>query len=133
MSVATAVYNNEGSWVIQGELDVTAGAAVSAIRGSNLSAVKGTAGQYLITLKNSGALQLVELLNREANFAGATRPATALGVCLDTVVQNATTGDILITVTTLASATSGAATDGTAAVTISFGVVIRYIKLGAPL
>ena len=133
MSYLTAVVNNACTWTIGGELDVSAGAAVSALRGDNMTAVKTGTGQYTITLKNSGNMQLVELLGREANFAGATRPATALGVCLDTVTQNATTGDIAIVITTLANPTSGAATDGTAAVTIAFSTVIRTCKMGAPL
>jgi hypothetical protein len=133
MSVATGIYNNVFTWRIEGELDLTAGAAVSAIRGDNLSAAKTGTGQYTITLKNSGALQLVELLDREANFSGATRPATALGVCMDAVTQSTTTGDITIVLTTLALPTSGAATDGTAAVTISFGLTIRIGKVNSPI
>lgn len=133
MSVLTGVLNNECTWTISGELDVSAAAAVVAIRGSNLSVTKTGTGQYTIVLKNAGALQLVELLGREANFTGATRPATALGCCLDTVTQSATTGDITLILTTLALPTSGAATDGTAAVTIAFAVVVRTCKLVSPI
>ena len=75
----------------------------------------------------------MELLDREANFSGATRPATALGVCMDTVTQSTTTGDITIIITTLANPTSGAATDGTAAVTVSFGLTIRIGKVNSPI
>jgi hypothetical protein len=133
MSNIVGVINNAFTWSINGELDLSAGAAVVAIRGDNLSVTKTGTGQYTIVVKNSGALQLVQLLNREANFCGATRPATALGVCLDTVTQNATTGDINIIVTTLANPTSGAATDGTAAITVSFGVIIRIGQLNSPI
>ena len=133
MSTITGIINNVFTWTITGELDLSAAAAVVAIRGDNMTAVKTGTGQYTITLKNSGALQLVQLLNREANFAGATRPATALGVCLDTVTQNATTGDIALVITTLANPTSGAATDGAAAVTLSFGTVIRVGQANSPI
>lgn len=133
MSYLTAVINNACTWTVQGELDLSAAAAVVAIRGDNLSATKTGTGQYTVVLKNSGALQVVELLGREANFTSATRPATALGCALDTVTQNATTGDISLVITTLANPTSGAATDGTAAVTIAFGTVIRTCKLVSPI
>jgi hypothetical protein len=133
MSTATGIINNLFTWVVQGELDISAGAAVVAIRGDNLSATKTGTGQYTVVLKNSGALQLVQLLGRDANFTGATRPATALGCCLDTVTQNATTGDISFVITTLALPTSGAATDGTAAVTIAFGAIIRIGQLASPI
>lgn len=133
MPFITATSQNACSWTIEGELDISAGAAVVAIRGDGLSAVKGTTGQYLITLKNTSALQLVELLGREANFTGATFPATALGVTMTTVVQNATTGDITITLVTTANPTSGAPTDGAAAVTVAFECTIRTCKLVSPL
>lgn len=133
MSYLTGVINNACTWVVQGELDLSAAAAVVAIRGDNLTATKTGTGAYSVVLKNSGALQVVELLGRDANFTGATRPATALGCCLDSVTQNATTGDITFVITTLALPTSGAATDGTAAVTVAFGAIIRTCKLVSPL
>lgn len=133
MSYLTAVVNNACTWSINGELDLSAAAAVVALRGDNMTATKTGTGQYTVVLKNSGALQLVELLNREANFTGATRPASALGVSLDTVVQSTTTGDITIVITTLTNPTSGAAADGSAAVTVSFGLIIRTCKLVSPI
>jgi hypothetical protein len=133
MTYLTAVVNNACTWTIGGELDLSAGAAVVASRGDNITFTKTGTGQYTGVLKNSGNLQLVELLGREANFAGSTRPATALGCCLDTVTQNATTGDISIVITTLANPTSGAATDGSAAVTIAFTTVIRTCKMVSPI
>lgn len=133
MSYITGVINNAFTWTLQGELDLSAAAAVVAVRGDNYVATKTGTGTYTVVVKNSGALQLVELLGRDANFTGATFPVTALGVTLTTVTQSATTGDITITLVTMANPTSGAATDGAAAVTIAFGVVIRIGKLGAPL
>lgn len=133
MSYLTAVVNNACTWTVQGELDLSAAAAVVAIRGDNMTVTKTGTGQYTVVLKNSGNLQIVELLGREANFTGATRPATALGVSLDTVTQSTTTGDITIILTTLALPTSGAATDGTAAVSIAFGAVIRTCRLVSPI
>jgi hypothetical protein len=133
MSNIVGVINNAFTWSLNGELDLSAAAAVVAVRGDNYTATKTGTGTYTIVVKNSGALQLVHLLNREANFTGATLPATALGVTLTTVTQSATTGDITITLLTTALPTSGAATDGTAAVTISFGVIIRIGQLNSPI
>ncbi len=123
----TAVNQNACEWQIKGELDISAAAAVVALRGDNMTPLKTATGTYTVTIKNAGALQLVQLLNRHANYT-ATVPATALGVRVSTVTQNATSGDIVITLVTTALPTSGAATDGTAATTIAFQVVIRICQ-----
>lgn len=128
----TGVFNNECEWTIRGEFDISAAAAVLASRGTNTTVTKTGTGTYSVVLKNTGVLQLVEILHRKANYS-ATVPATALGVFISTVVQNATTGDITITVVTTAAATSGAATDGTAATTIDYEVVVRTCKLTSPI
>lgn len=132
MSNITGVLNNAFTWTIQGEMDLSAAGAVLAVRGDNFTATKTGTGLYTVVVKNSGALQLVELLGREANFA-QTLPATALGVTLLTVTQSTTTGDITLTITTTALPTSGAATDGTAATTVVFGCVIRIGRLVSPI
>lgn len=132
MPTVTATINNECEWHLRGEFDISAAAAVTATRGSNYTTTKIGTGTYTVVLKDSSALQLVEILHREANYS-ATVPATALGVFISTVTQSASTGDITITIVTTAAATSGAATDGTAATTIDFEVVLRICKLVSPI
>jgi hypothetical protein len=127
-----SVINNECSYIIQGEIDINSSAAVLATRGSQLTTTKTGTGTYQVVLKDTSVLQLVEVLHREANYS-VTVPATALGVGVTTVTQSASTGDITITIVTTAAATSGAATDGTAATTIDFEVVIRTCRLVSPI
>ena len=123
---------NEYEWVIRGELDITAGAAVSAIRGTNMTATKNGTGTYDIVVKGTSALKLVELLGRNVGFAG-TVPATATGCRVSSVTQNSSTDDITITLKTSLNPSTGADTDTTAATTLSFQVVIRVGKMGNPL
>lgn len=121
-------------YAIRGEIDLSAAAAVTATRGDDMTSVKnGGAGSYSVTIKGNKGLMLVETLKRHAEFTGGTMPATALGCKVTTVTQTAGTNDIVINITTMANPTSGAATDGTAAVTVSFEVVLRHCKMGAPL
>lgn len=130
MPTHATVFNNECEWVLRGEVDLSAGAAVTATRGSNYTTTKTGTGVYTVVLKDSQALQLVEILHAIANFS-RTAPATALGVRVTSVAQNATSGDITITLTTTALPTSGAATDTTAATTVDFQVVIRTCQMAS--
>lgn len=132
MSVATAIFNNVFSWRLEGEVDLSAAAAVLAVRGDNMTVTRTGPGSYSVVVKNSGALQLVESLNREAAFCGGF-PATASGVTMTTVTQSVTTGDITILLVTTAAPTNGAATDTTAATTIAFGATIRIGKVNSPI
>lgn len=132
MPTVNATINNECEWHLRGEIDINSSAAVLATRGSNYTTTKTGTGTYTVVLKDTAALQMVEILHREASYS-ASVPATALGVFISTVVQNASTGDITITLITTAAATSGAATDGTAATTIDFEVVLRICKLVSPI
>lgn len=126
------LHNNECEYTIRGEFDINSSAAVIASRGTALTVTKTGTGTYTAVLKNSQIIQLVELLHREANYAG-TVPASALGVFISTVTQSTTTSDITITIVTTASATSGVATDGTAATTIVYEVVLRTCQMNSPI
>lgn len=133
MTLAT-VFNNEFEWVLRGEVDLNASAAVTAVRGTNFTVVKTGTGTYTVTLKNTSALQIVEILHRDANFSGSSLPATATGVTLTTVTQNLpNTSDVVITLVTTANPTTGAATDTTAACTIDFEAVLRIGRLVSPI
>lgn len=127
------IVHNACEYAVRGEVDLSAAAAVTATRGDDMTLVKTGVGTYTATIKGNKGIMLIETLKRYANFTGGTMPATALGCKVTTVTQTAGTNDIVINITTMASATSGAATDGTAAVTIAFEVVIRHCKMGAPL
>lgn len=126
-----SIHNNESEWVIRGQFDINSSAAVTASRGSNATVTKTATGTYTVVLPGALGLPLVELLQATATYS-STVPATALGVRVSSVAQ-ATDGTITITVKTMASATSGADTDGTAATTINYDVVIRVNKMGNPL
>lgn len=133
MNFNNSLVSNACTWIIQGEVDLSAAAAVVAQRGDNLTFTKTGTGTYTCVYKNTGNLQLVKILNRVANFTGANAPATALGTAVTTVVQNATTGDITITFVTTALPTSGANTDGTVAVTVSVYAALQICQLNSPI
>lgn len=128
------INENEGEWHIRGEIDLSAAAAVLANRGSNQVVAKTATGTYTVTVKGTQALKLVEILDRRVVFNG-TVPATALGCRISSVANGSgvNSDDVVITLKTMASPTSGADTDTTAATTLSFQVVIRTIKMGNPL
>lgn len=132
MSSVLSVNNNYGEFTITGEIDMLTGVnGVSAIRGDNMTAARTGVGTIVVTLKGSGNIKLIELLNRQVNFAGAA-PTTALGCRIATVTQTADTDDIVITIKTTATAGgSGADTDGGTAVTLAFSVSFRFMKMGA--
>ncbi len=132
MASPNSITHNAGEYVIRGQVDLSAGAAVVATRGDNLVTVKAATGSYNVTMKGVNAVRLVEILDGRANFMG-TVPATALGVRVNTVTQTAGTDDVVINLRTMALPTSGADTDTTAATTVSFQVVIRTLKMGAQL
>lgn len=121
---------NEHRLEIEGEIDLTAGAAVSASRGTGMTVSKSATGTYTVVLSGSKAIKLVEVLSRQVNFSG-TVPATATGCRISSITQDSNTDAITITIKTSASPTTGADTDTTAATTLSFRVVLRVGKMGA--
>lgn len=131
MAQPLAVFNNECEYIIRGQLDLSAGAAITATRGTNLTATKSATGTYTVTLKGVNAIRLVEMLDQSVNFANGV-PVTALGCRVSSVTQTAGTDDIVIVIKTTATG-GGADTDVTGATTLSFTIVIRTCKMGAPL
>lgn len=124
-------YINEHRLEIEGQIDLSAGAAVTASRVSGATVAKSATGTYTVTFPASMGLNIVELLDARSNFSG-TVPATATGTRVSTVALNAA-GDLVITLKTMASPNTGADTDTTAATTLNFRVVIRVNKMGNPL
>lgn len=126
-----AVFNNYGEWIIRGQIDLSAAAAVNATRGDNLTTVKTNTGEYTVTLKGTANLKLVETLGQDVHFCNGV-PVTALGCRVSSVTQTSGTDDIVIIIKTSATG-GGADTNVTGATTLSFTVVIRVAKLGNPL
>lgn len=118
-------YSNEHRYEIEGQIDLSAGAAVTATRGTGLSAVKSATGTYTVTLAGPAAIKLVEILHASSNFSNGV-PTTALGSRVSSITQtsNDTSDPIVIVVKTSATA-GGADTDVTAATTLNFRVVLR--------
>lgn len=133
MATNVSPNNNYGEYVITGEVDMGTGVnGPSAIRGDNMTVARGGVGTVTITLKGAQNIKLIETLQRNVNFAGSSAPTLALGCRVHSVVQNANTDDIVITLkTTATSGGSGADTDGGTAVTLSFYVSFRFMKMGA--
>ena len=122
-----AFHQNSLEWIVRGEVDISAGAAVTATRGTGCSCAKTATGTYTVTVTQCN-LTLVETVSEMVCFA-RTAPATALGCRVNSVVQNA---DLSLTIVlkTIANPTSGADTDTTGATTLSFSIVLRGTKPG---
>jgi hypothetical protein len=138
MATNVSPNNNYGEYVITGEVDVASGTTgPTAVRGDNMTVARGGVGTITVTLKGAQNVRINELLQRNVNFCGSTAPTTALGCRVHSVVQTTGTGgagndDIVITLKTTATAGgSGADTDGGSAVTLSFYVSFRFMKMGA--
>lgn len=122
-----AVHTTSNEVVVRGEIDVSAAAAVSAVRGTGVSATHPAAGTYTVTVTQVNKT-LTNLISEAAGFARSV-PATALGVRINSVVQNADLS-LTISIKTMANATTGADTDTTAATTIWFQVVFQGTNPG---
>ncbi len=125
--------NNYGEFKITGEVDLASGTTgVTAVRGDNMTASRTGVGTIVVVLNGSSAIKFIETLNRQVQFSGSTAPTTALGCRVHSVVQDANTQAISITLKTTATAGgSGADTDGGSAVTLSFDISLRIMKMGA--
>lgn len=124
-------FSNEHRYEIEGQIDLSAAAAVTAVRGTGLSAVKTATGTYTVTLTGPSALKLVEVLDQHSNFCNGV-PVTALGTRVSAITQSSTDTNDPITIVIKTSATGGGAdTDVTGATTISFRCVLRVGKMGA--
>lgn len=123
-------YQNEHRWEIEGQIDLSAAAAVSASRITGATVSKTAVGTYTVVLSGSKALKLVEILDQRVNFANGV-PAGATGCRISSIAQDSNTDAVTITIKTMASPTTGADTDTTAATTLSFKVTLRVGKMGA--
>lgn len=129
-----SVQNNLNAHDICGEVDLSAAAAVTAVRGDSISCTKTGTGTYVVRVsaRDQGSPAVFELLHRGAHYVNTT-PATALGVKMTTVTVDttpATKDDILITLVTTATAGgTGAAADTSAVATIAFSTKIRTRKV----
>jgi hypothetical protein len=122
---------NEGEWVIRGQIDTSGNnGTFAAIRGTNLTCSKTATGEYTVVLKNTQALKLVELLSAQSSFFGLA-PVTALGTRVSAVTQ-ASNDDISIVIKTSATG-GGIDTNLGSNSSINFEVVIRTAKMGNPL
>jgi hypothetical protein len=140
-----SIFLNGGRFEMEGSFDLSATATVlnliqpdgstKTCRGQFMSCVKSTTGTYVVTVKLASSLdgqpvfQPVELLDAHADLVGAT-VATALDARVSSVAKDQN-GNIAITVLTTGS--TGAAVDTTAAVTVSFRVVIEKNRMGGVL
>jgi hypothetical protein len=129
-------YLNDGRFVIEGVISLSSGAAVNTVTagtasktvtGQFMSCVKNGTGRYDVTVKLASSLdgkpifQPVEFLGGYAHIV-ATTVATALwGRLLGAPTVDAN-GNLVISVIT--AQTTGAAADTTAAVLVSFQVVL---------
>lgn len=125
-----SVSQNEGTWYIEAEADLSAAAAVTATRGTNIVCAKTGAGTYTFTVKGTQALKMYEVLNRFADLGGA--PATAFWAKVTGITQTAGTDDVVISVSTLTNAATPAAADVTAGCVMSIGVALRTVRMGNP-
>jgi hypothetical protein len=128
----TASNQNEAKWEIEAEIDLASNAAVSAVRGTNITATKTGTGAYSMVIKGTAARKMVEILHRDATLQGAPTGAFNARV---TGISQATDGsdDITVTLLTLSNAATPAAADVTAACVLSVSLTFRAAKMGNPL
>lgn len=125
-----SIQNNLSTHLFEGEFDLSAAAAVTAVRGDSITVTKTGVGSYTVRVaaRDQGAPPVVEVLNRHANLSNGT-PAGALGVKVMGITVDtaqATKDDILIAIVTTATAGgTGAAADTTAVATVDFQVKVR--------
>lgn len=140
-----SVFMNDGRMEIEGTFYLNSSAAVisvpgeptgvvKTVTGQGLSVVLSSTGTYTVTAKTSNAaqgpvVQPVEILYAQASPL-ATTLATVLTARIGAVTVSAT-GDITFTVITAAS--TGAAVATTAAIAVSFEVILGTKRMDAPL
>ncbi len=136
---------NSARFVMEGSFDLSASAAVlniaqpdgstKTVRGENMSVSKAATGTFDVTVKMASSLdgkpifQPVEVVEADAQIMAAA-VATALGARIASVTVDSN-GNLVIRVLTTAS--TGAAGDTTAAITVCFQVTIVTQRMGMPL
>lgn len=128
MPTMVVVSTNELKVELEGEVDLNSSAAVGAVRGTGLSCTKTGTGTYSVVYNGPGNLKLYEILERQADLVGS--PTGAFWAKITSVSQTANSGGeandpITILISTLNNAATPAATDVTAACTMTFGLVFR--------
>lgn len=123
-------YTNEHRLEIEGQIDLSAAAAVSDSRVSGATVAKTAVGTYTVTFPASMGITLVDVVKAVAAFSGTTVPAGATGARVYSVALDSS-NNLVITLKTMASPTTGADADTTAAVTLNFSVVLRTANLDA--
>ena len=130
MSTIIAADINEGAMYINAEVDLNASAAITATRGTGVTASKTGTGAYTFTWKGgTRGIKLVEVLTRTCDLSGT--PAAAFWGKVTGVSQTVggtSDGDIVVTVNTLSHAATPAATDTTGACQLSVMLCIRCCK-----
>lgn len=130
MSTIIAQDINEGVIYINAEVDLNASAAITATRGTGVTASKTGTGQYTFVWKGGtrGILQR-EVILRTCDLSG-TPTAAFWGKVTSGPTQTsggANDGDITVVVSTLSNAATPVATDVTGACQLSVMICLRVI------
>lgn len=136
MANVTAKSINEGVLYLEAEADLSAGAAVTAVRGTGFTCARTSAGNYTFTYANPNAEIMTEVLQKGTDLNGT--PATAFWAKILTVTQAVASPGlqstpIVITLQTLTNAATPAAADTTGACTLELAIAIRTTKLVSPI
>lgn len=127
----SSVFGNSARYAMEGQVDISAAAAVSAYRGDGVTVAKTATGRYKVTVKNPGELKLVKVLNTQVTMQDAS-VGTVKDVGCVSMTQNATTGAFEMTIRTVDAA--GADVDeATDALTVSFAFVLQTARMTNPL
>lgn len=127
---ATSIFQNEHRWVIEGQVDLSAAAAVGDSRGTNMVWARTAVGTYTCTVKGTTATRMYEALKASAFLSDAATLAGALEARISGIAQ-ATDGTDDVVITVLTCNETGAAADTTAAVTLNIDVVLRTTPMTA--
>src|SRR5882757_532877 len=128
---SSSFYNNYGRFKVKGTFDLSSSAAVNTltypaggtktVRGRGMTVTKASTGTYTVVIQTSNStggpvIPIVELVDGDAGLTGST-VAGALNARIGGAPPIDANGNINVTVITGGS--TGAATDTTAAITIS--------------
>lgn len=123
-------YQNEHRWEIEMEADLSAAAAVTATRGTNITCTKSSTATYTFVIKGTSALRMSAVLFRQTDVSGT--PATISRANITSISQ-ATDGSDDITVVVKTTNTTFVETATTGACTLSVKLVLQVGRMGNPL
>lgn len=133
MPTQESVYSNFASFTIEGQVDLTAAGEISAVRGDGLSCTySGSGGSYPLVYKGGGGMKLVQVLSSAAWPSDTQDSATTAG-SIESVAQDADSGNITVTFVTQNAAGGAATEEATAVVTMNVRVVIQTARMSNPL